>query len=78
MQRQKPKRIRIQEWNEYLLKQLQGSLECTDWDMFVEASSSLDELTDTISAYVNFCTDISIPVKHIIVFANNKPWITKS
>ena len=46
--------------------------------MFVEAASSLDELTDTISAYVNFCTDISIPVKHLIVFANNKPWITKN
>ena len=46
--------------------------------MFIEAASSLDELTDTISAYVNFCTDISIPVKHIKVFANNKPWITKN
>ena len=54
MQRQKPKGITIQEWNEDSLKQLQGSLECTDWDMFVEAASSLDELTDTISAYVNF------------------------
>ena len=41
--------------------------------MFIEAASSLDELTDTISAYVNFCT-----VKHIKVYANNKPWITKN
>ena len=78
VQRQKPKTIAIQEWNDDSLNQLQGSLECTDWDMFIEAASSLDELTDTISAYVNFCTDISIPVKHIKVFANNKPWITKN
>ena len=54
VQRQKPKTIAIQEWNDDSLKQLQGSLECTDWDMFIEAASSLDELTDTISAYVNF------------------------
>ena len=46
--------------------------------MFVEAASSLDELTDMISAYVNFFTDISMPVKHIKVFAKNKPWITKN
>ena len=78
VQRQKPKTIAIQEWNDDSLKHLQGSLECTDWDMFIEAASSLDELTDTISAYVNFFTDISIPVKHIKVFANNKPWITKN
>ena len=40
--------------------------------LLVEAASSLDELTDTIIAYVNVCTDMSIPVKHIKVFANNK------
>ena len=46
--------------------------------MFIEACDNLDELTDTISEYVNFCTETLIPTKEIKMYSNSKHWITKS
>ena len=57
------------------MKQLQASLDCTDWDMFVSSCDNLDELAETVSDYINFCVDTLIPCKRIRVFPNNKPWI---
>ena len=45
--------------------------------MFVDAAGDLDELTETVSEYISFCVDLTIPTKKIKVFPNNKPWITK-
>ena len=56
---------------------LQGALECTDWDMFVNSTCSIDELVETIGDYINFCVESTVPKKTTKIFPNNKPWITK-
>ena len=56
--------------------QQQGCFDCTDWDVFRNSCSSLDELTDVVTSYVSFCVDTVIPVKKCKVFPNNKPWVS--
>lgn len=77
VKRLKPTRITIQQWDDDALEQLRGALDCTDWDVFVNNSGKLDELTQTVSDYINFCVEVTVPTKQIKVFPNNKPWITK-
>lgn len=38
----------------------------------------MDELTETVCDYVNFCVDSIISKKTISIFPNNKPWVTKT
>jgi hypothetical protein len=77
VKRLKPKVINVKQWSENALHELQGSLECTDWNVFIDANPDLNDLTDVVSCYIQFCTDNAIPTKEIKVFPNNKPWITK-
>jgi len=50
----------------------------TDWDMFIRSNlHDINELTDTISAYITFCQDLCTETKTIRVFSNHKPWYTK-
>ena len=39
--------------------------------------TSFNEVTDVISSHISFCVDSVIPSKHITIFPNNKPWVTK-
>lgn len=55
------------------MAQLQGSLACTDWDIF---QGSLDEKVTLITDYINFCIHSTIPVKNVTKYPNSKPWIT--
>lgn len=68
----------MQQWNPESLSRLQGALDCIDWDVFVNANPNLNSLTETVTDYINFCTDIALPSKQVKIFPNNKPWITKS
>ena len=77
VQREKPKIMTVQQWNEDSIEHLRAELDATDWNVFVEAAGDLDELTETVSEYINFCVDLTIPTKKTKVFPNNKPWITK-
>jgi hypothetical protein len=76
VQRQKPQIITVQQWTTEGLENLQASLDMTDWNVFITACSNIDELTVTVSDYINFCSDTSIPTKRVKCFPNNKPWIT--
>jgi len=38
----------------------------------------LNELVETVSAYIRFCENEIIPKKAISIFPNNKPWVSKS
>ena len=58
--------------------ELQGCFDCTDWDVLKGVSESVNEATDVISSYINFCEDMQIPTKMVKIFPNNKPWITKA
>ncbi|PIK40697.1 hypothetical protein BSL78_22452 [Apostichopus japonicus] len=77
VQRQKPKLLTVKQWSPAAIEDLQASLDLTDWDVFIDASEDIDELTQRIADYVNFCVDCTVPDKQIKVYANNKPWITK-
>ncbi|XP_071852105.1 uncharacterized protein [Apostichopus japonicus] len=63
VQRQKPKLLTVKQWNRTATDHPQLSLDLTDWNVFVEATDGIDELTQTI--------------KQIKVYPNNKPWITR-
>ena len=43
-------------------------MDCTAWDVFVELSANVNEETNVISGYINFCEELCIPVKQISTF----------
>ena len=67
----------IKEWSDDAVEKLKGSLGCTDWDVFVDSSSDINELTESVCGYTDFCVECTIPQKTSKMFPNNKPWITK-
>ena len=50
-------------WSQDCIDQLQGCFDCTDWDLFLDSSDSVDEATEVISEYIKFCEDMVIPNK---------------
>ena len=79
VQRQKPELITVKQWSPgaTCIEDLQATLEFTDWNVFLEATHGIDELTQTVADYVNFCVDCTVPNKQIRIYPNNKPWITR-
>ena len=71
-------RKRVKVYTSEKVDELRACYECTDWDMFIESSSSVDEATDVISSYIMFCEESVIPSKEIKIYPNNKPWISGS
>ena len=57
------------------MESLKGCFLCTDWSIFHELE--LNEATETVTDYINFCVDNVVPKKTILHFPNNKPYITK-
>ncbi len=74
----KPERRLVPVWSSEAAEHLKDCFFCTDWDLFKESCSDLDDLTETVTGYINFCEDMIIPKKPINIFSNNKPWLTKS
>ncbi len=62
-------------WSEDNVASLQACLDCTDWDCF--SCENTDELCDMVSSYISFCVNSTIPSKKVVVYPNNKPWVTK-
>ncbi|PIK45538.1 hypothetical protein BSL78_17609 [Apostichopus japonicus] len=77
IQREKPRTIAVRQWNNASIDHLRAELDSTDWDIFVEASADVHKLTQTISDYISFYVENTIPSKQVKIFPNNKPWITK-
>ncbi|KAG1655028.1 hypothetical protein GQR58_024747 [Nymphon striatum] len=78
VQRQKPSLKTVRHFTHDTIQQLQGCLASTDWQVFIENTVDLNELTETIGDYINFCTDLTIPKKLVKIYSNNKPRITKN
>lgn len=57
---------------------LNTCFDLTDWDIFVNNSQDIDELTDTVTEYLNFNFENLIPKKEIKIYGNNRPWLTSS
>ena len=79
LKREKVSTKDIKDWTEESVQCLKACFDCTNWDMFIEASGEdLDQLVDVICSYVTFCRDMIIPCKRVKMYSNNKPWVTKS
>ncbi|KAK0141137.1 hypothetical protein N1851_021878 [Merluccius polli] len=64
-------------WSETSISSLQACFECTDWDCFYDGCDYINDISDTISSYITFCVDLVIPTKKVVIYPNNKPWVTK-
>lgn len=73
----KPTEKTVKVWSTDSIEKLRGCFECTDWSVFEDTATNIDELTGVITDYTNFCVDTVIPCKTVKIFANNKPWISK-
>ena len=51
LKRGKVKTREIKDWKDESGSQIQGCFECTDWNVFKDSASDIDELTDTILLY---------------------------
>ena len=67
----------IQIWDKKSSDALKECFHCTDWDLFIETSESLEELNDAVSEYILFCEKMFIKTKTVKCFGNNKPWVNK-
>ena len=45
--------------------------------VFFDSCSRHDKLAETLTDYLPFCEDCVITSKTVIIFPNDKPWITK-
>ncbi len=62
------------QWSEGSITCSQGSLACTDWDVF--SDGSLNERPSVITDYIKFCISTTVPVKVFKKCPKSKPWIT--
>ena len=67
----------VKVWTDECEETLRGCFECTDWDVLLD-SSNVDVAADVVSDYITFCEDLIVPTKTVLVYPNNKPWISKS
>ena len=68
----------VKQWSVDKIAELQGCFEATDWQVFFDAcGENEDDLTDTITSYIQFCENIVITTKQVKVYPNTKPWVTR-
>ena len=72
MQREPTVTRTFKEWSADAVQNLKGPLDCTDWDVFVDSASDINEQTETVCGYVEFCVEHAIPQKIAKMFPNNK------
>lgn len=78
VQRQPVTTKTVRRWTPDAVGTLQGCFEVTDWNVFLNTQGEdINELTDSITDYINFGTDSIIPTQTVRCFPNNKPWVTK-
>ena len=58
-------------------ERLRDCFDCTDWQVFIDSCENLDELTNHVSAYINFCEGVCSKEKTVKCYGNNKPWVSK-
>ena len=68
----------VRRWSRETNEALQDCFELTDWELLYEShGEDLDDLTDCITGYINFCGDSVVPTVTVCCFPNNKPWVTR-
>lgn len=74
LKKHKQERSVVPVWLDDSIRNLLDCLRCTDWDCFTD----LDDVPETVSQCRVFCEDLMIPHKHILVYPNNKPRLSKA
>lgn len=57
----------MKKWTNEAKKNLQDCMDLTD------SRSDMDEKTDTVTSYISFCEDISVPTRTCIRYNNDTP-----
>ena len=63
VQRIKPNTVLVETWTAETITRLQGAFECTDWNVFLDSAVNINELSESVMQYINFCMDYCIPTK---------------
>ncbi|ELT90693.1 hypothetical protein CAPTEDRAFT_211531 [Capitella teleta] len=76
LERQKPMIKTIRQWTEDTAEQLGGCFACTDWNIFEDTTTNINEYTNVITDYIKFCEETIIPTKEIKIYPSSRPWVT--
>ena len=68
------KTVRV--WDECGKERFRDCLEMTDWNVFTESCTNIDELYDHVSGYLLFCEQNCFEEKTVKIYGNSKPWVT--
>ena len=72
----KPTKKTVHVWSRDSTEELKGCFLWTDWDIFLE-DADINSATESITAYISFCVDSIVPQKNIVIYPNNKPYVTR-
>lgn len=75
VQRHKKRTITVKKTTPEAIERLQDAFDTTDWSVFENSAMDINELTESVCDYINFCNDVVIEEKRVKVYANSKPWI---
>lgn len=64
------------EWNSETIENIQGCLDCTDWGVFRTATDSIDEYTEAVTSYIDFCGNCCVPSHVRVSFNNDKAFFS--
>ena len=57
-------------------RRVQCSPSPTDWNMFRDSSSGIEEYTTSVTGFINKCIDDVVPIVTVRAYPTQKPWIT--
>ena len=66
----------IRKWPDDGDATLKDCLASTDWNMFRDSSSGIEEYTTSVIGFINKCIDDVVPTVTVCTYPNQKPWIT--
>lgn len=69
------KRVKI--WTEDSSLTLQGCMDSTDWNIFVDSRRDINELANVVSSWASCCEEIVLPDKIVKIYPNSRPWVSK-
>lgn len=73
----KPTKKVIKQWSIQAQNELKECLHTTDWSVFRDEFTTLDEYCDAVTSYIHFAENVCFPSKTVTVYSNNKPWFSK-
>ena len=73
----KPVQKTVREWTDDTKETMRSCFQTTDWSVFTNNCDDLDNLTETVTDYINFCKENIVKTKTVKCFKNNKPWVDK-